>query len=251
MAEFENSHTRNVAALRQARNVNLALGNRYKPVSELLANDALDTFCNDCATVLSTVHHGELDFENASDARQSAYEGLEPYGTRVINTLIACEAPGAVVDTARGYLARLRGERIEKPEPAASDAPAEDIKKQISVSQRSYESREGHFRKLVELCQHHGPLYRTNEDDMSLPALESRLALLHSSNAHVGETSARYTAALVARDRLLYDDKTGIVARMQKLRSYYASAFGAGSTERKQLEGLHVRTLRNRRLAEA
>ena len=249
---YENSHARNIVALRTARTINISLGtDRYKPILNFIQNDEIETYCNRCDAVLTQVHNGELNFETATSLRQGAFEGIEKYGTRIVNTLEACGAPAHVVNTARGYLVKLRGDRVEKPEPASSDAPAEDIQKQISVSQRSYDGRAANFRKLVELCRHHREKYMPNQDDVSLPAIESRLEQLTSSGLKVAETAAVYSGALVERDRLLYNEGTGVVARMEAIRTYYVSAFGAGSAERKQLNGLRVRTLRNKRLADA
>ncbi|RYY86953.1 MAG: hypothetical protein EOO15_13190 [Chitinophagaceae bacterium] len=252
MSQHENSHSRNLAALRNARTINLSLGaDRYKPVKSFIQNDELLAYCDGCDAVLTRVHGGELDFETATSTRQDAFEGIEKYGTRIVNTLEACGAPAHVVDTARGYVGKLRGERAGKPEPASSDAPAGDIRNQISVSQKSYDGREANFRKLVELCRHHHTHYTPNEDDVNLPAIESRAEKLHDSNLKVREAAAVYSGALVERDRLLYHDGTGLVARMEAIRAYYVSAFGSDSAERKRLNGLSVRTLRNERLAEA
>ncbi|RYD71636.1 MAG: hypothetical protein EOP84_24560 [Verrucomicrobiaceae bacterium] len=169
----------------------------------------------------------------------------------MVNTLESCGAPAHAVDTARNYLLKLRGERVKKPEPSSSDAPAEEIQEQISVSQRSYDGRTANFRRLVELCQNNRDKYAPNEGDVSLPAIENRLQQLVDASQKVNETASVYSSTLVERDRLLYNDETGIVARMEAIRSYYKSAFGAGSAERKRLNGLSVRTLRNKRLSEA
>ncbi|RYD98570.1 MAG: hypothetical protein EOP50_04835 [Sphingobacteriales bacterium] len=251
-SQHESSHARNIAALRAARATNISIGaDRYKPVKTIIQNDELLAYCDACDAVLTRVHSGELDFETATDARQAAFEGIEKYGTRIVNTLEACGAPAGAVETARGYVGKLRGERLHKPEPASSDAPAGDIQQQISVSQKSYDGRSANFRKLVELCQHERSFYTPNEDDVSLPAIESRLQQLTTSNQKVQDTAALYSGALVERDRLLYHKETGLVARMEAIRAYYVSAYGADSAERKRLNGLSVRTLRNERLAEA
>ena len=105
------------------------------------------------------------------------------------------------------------------------------------------------FSKLAGLCSSAGRSYAPAEEELKPDSLAALATALAAANAAVTRALTAYSNALIARDRLLYHDDTGLLARIETMRAYFESAFGTGSPERKLLKGLNIRTLRNRRLA--
>ncbi|RYY39403.1 MAG: hypothetical protein EOO08_10540 [Chitinophagaceae bacterium] len=248
-AQQDSSHTRNVNVLAAAGGACSTLGARYAPEDEQLQVPVINSFCTTCEESITATYHKERDYNEAREARRRLFTGQAPFSTRIVNTLKGSKASEGTVAEARSLVSKTRGERaVKKPQPAASTTPATEIAQQISVSQTTFNNRLEHMTKLVALARRMGPAYKAPTDDLKLPRLEERLQAMSNANRKVGDAGSTYTAALIERDRLLYDKQTGIVARMDAIRTYFNSAFGAASAERKLLNGLSVRDLSVRRL---
>ncbi|RYY39066.1 MAG: hypothetical protein EOO08_12390 [Chitinophagaceae bacterium] len=250
MSEVQDStHGRGIADLRRAVAINRSLGPRYTPVDPLIQNEALDEFCNSCMNGLSTVYTGERAFNEARGARKLHFEGVDTWGTQLANNLKGSKATASTVKEARDLVKKIRGQRLSKePATAASATPADEVRRQISAAQTTFDNRLEHTRKLVALARGMGAAYQPAAEEMKLESLDARLSRMVTLNDAVAATAATYGNSLIARDRLLYDAQAGAPARMDAIRTWYVSAFGAGSAERKRLNGLRVKNLSIKKL---
>ncbi|GAB4093509.1 hypothetical protein [Flaviaesturariibacter terrae] len=243
------THSTNINNLAAAAAACRTLGATFAPEEESCKPAVVEAFCTDCEVTLTATYRKERLYGEARETRRALFDGQAQLGTRIVNALKSCKASEGIEQEARSLVQKVRGERISRqPKPAASDTPAEEISKQISVSQTSFDNRLEHFRKMVGLCRGLGAAYKAPSADLKLDKLEERLAQMSSANSAVATAGSDYTAALIARDRLLYDKQTGIVARMDAIRTYLVASYGATSAERKLLNGLRVRDLSVRRL---
>jgi|GEM_PF-4813452 len=245
----DSSHGRGIADLRRALSINRKLGDRYQPSNPFIKNDALQQYCDDCEAKLNAVFTAETAFNEARGQRRDAFEGLDSWSTQLVSTLKTSGASTEMLKTGRALIKKIRGERVSKESaPARSDSSAEEIREQISVAQTSFNNRLDHARKLVALVDTLGNSYQANAASMEANALKTRLGRLDATNQQVNDLGASYTTLLIERDRLFYDAASGAPARMNAIRDYYQSAFGASSAERKMLNGLSVRDRSLKRL---
>lgn len=154
--------------------------------------------------------------------------------TRVINALIAQKAPDTVIKDAKTIARKLNGKR-------ATDTKGDTIEDNtISVSQQSYDKLVDNFEELIVLAQTE-TLYNPNEEGLKTIALQTILDELTTANTSVKNTYVPYSNAMIARNKELYEDKTGLVDLAQEVKSYVKSAFGASSPEYRQISGIEFK----------
>ncbi|RYY98933.1 MAG: hypothetical protein EOO11_06595 [Chitinophagaceae bacterium] len=250
MPQQDATQQTNVSNVQRAAGVCTELGRRYQPVQEFIKPAVLNAYCTDCEVMLTATYNKERDYDEARTARKALFTGLAPFGTRIVNALISCRAPEAVVAEARGLVQDIRGERAgKKPKAAGSATSAEEVAQQISAAQTSFDSRTGHLGKLVQLADRLRDRYTPSAPDLQIAALKERLLKTQEANKAVSDAGAAYSTALIERDRLLYDVQTGLGARLKAIRAEFKSLFGTRSAEYKMLKGLYVTVPRSARVA--
>jgi hypothetical protein len=75
------------------------------------------------------------------------------------------------------------------------------------------------------------PGYNPNEPDLKIPALNAYIADLKLLNKNEGKTSKKAKNARAARDKALFDFKTGVVTLGARAKNYIKSAFGPKSSQ--------------------
>jgi hypothetical protein len=246
--QHDSTHATAIAHLMRANEAARSLADRYNPASPLIQPGPLDAFCTDCEAQLTASFNAERVYNEARDNRKSLFENLATTGTQLVSTLQLSKATAGTVDEARNLVKKIRGLRLGKESTAATPTPGEQIAREISTAQTTYDSRLDHFRKLVTMARNLGSNYTASTDAMQLRALETQLTKMEDANSAVAAAATAFTSALIARDRLLYHEQTGLVARMNGIRTWFIATFGARSAERKLLNGLRVQNLANRRL---
>jgi len=88
------------------------------------------------------------------------------------------------------------------------------------------------------------PEYKPNETDLTIVALNARLASQKTSNAAYHTADAALDATRITRNALLYADGTGLVDIALAVKVYVKSAFGATSPQYKQISDIVFTKLR-------
>ena len=70
---------------------------------------------------------------------------------------------------------------------------------------------------------------------------------MKATNEAVIESKIPYTAALDARDLIMYDPETGLVAQALTVKKYVLSLFGAQSPKYKEVNALTFRNINRKR----
>ena len=109
-------------------------------------------------------------FDNATNARQAAFEPLKKLATKIVNALDATEATDTLVKDVKTINNKIQGKRADGAKLTKADAgktadePTEEPKT-ISVSQQSFDSLIENFAKLIELVSSE-PSYTPNETEL-------------------------------------------------------------------------------------
>jgi hypothetical protein len=165
----------------------------------------------------------------------------------VVNALSATDATKEMIDDARTINRKIQGSRKGTtpaviPPPPVSTPPnpidsAVPNDKQISVSQLSYDSQADNFFKLLELIKTE-PSYNPNETELQVGTLAALEQDMLNKNKAVADAIAAIDNSRIARDKILYQTKTGLYDVQLDVKKYVLSVFKAGSPEYKQISGI-------------
>lgn len=227
----ETGHAKNVANFETEIAFCIGYGATYNPTNPLLTITSLQTKWQTAKLKLKAVKDTKEPFDSVTGARQTIFKIPRPLATKIINALIAANAPESVIKDARTIIRKLTGKR--------ATAIPEDPKDQnfISVSQQSYDRIVDTFEQLIVLAQTETK-YNPNEEEIKIPELQSVLAQLTAANTEVKNAFVPYSNAIIERNNELYDEQTGLINIAQDVKNYVKSVFGAASPQYRQISDL-------------
>ncbi|MGL4909123.1 MAG: hypothetical protein ACRC3G_07305 [Bacteroidales bacterium] len=208
-----------------------AYGTDYNPSNTALSIDALNELLKQSKTAIETLTTSKHQHDFAISERLSAFNHLKSVCTRIINALEATDAPKKIIEDAKSINHKIQGKSTQKK------TIQEDEKKHISTSQQSYTQLVEHLSSLVHLISVE-PSYNPNEEDLKIQNLKTYIEQLHNVNSNIMKTYAIYSNAMIARDKILYGENTGLVDIALSVKKYVKSLFGATSREYKQISKL-------------
>lgn len=235
----ETGHAKNVAAFEDIISFATGYGATYNPSKVALKLPALNTQLTSANAALQAVKVAKTNYDNATNARELAFKPLKPLATKVIGALSATDATQQTIDDAKTSNMKIQGKRakpVEKLSPAklaAGETPA----KTSSTSQQSYDKLIDHFAQLIATLTAE-PKYIPNENELKLLALNTMLTDMKAKNTAVITANTALSNARIARDKILYDEGTGVLDTAQEMKQYVKSVFGASSPQYKQVSGL-------------
>lgn len=233
----ETGNAKNVANFEDLISFCTGYGAAYNPVKASIKLAALGTLRTTAQGTLVTVTSTSTGFINATNARVIAFDPLKPLSTRIVNALSATDATPEMIEDAKTINRKIQGSRkggsnTPTPPPAEGETPPED--NQISVSQQSYDNLIENFEKLVDLVKSE-PTYTPNEVELKIVTLTALALDLRAKNTAVITATTDLSNARIARNKTLYQDKTGLVDIAGEVKKYVKSVFGATSPEYKQI----------------
>jgi hypothetical protein len=186
------------------------------------------------------------NYSNAIAAREDAFAPLSKLSTRIFNSLKATDAIKQVIDNAETNHRKLTGRRasakITEAEKTALAAEGKEIN-QVSSSQQSFDARLDTFDKQIKLLASI-PSYTPNEVELQIATLQALHADLQQKNAMVITQTIPVNSARIARNEVLYNTETGLVALAQDVKNYAKSVFGVSSANYKLISGISIRTVK-------
>ncbi|MCL9806658.1 hypothetical protein NAT51_14070 [Flavobacterium amniphilum] len=236
----ETGHTKNVANFKQLVNLVNSYGADYNPARANLKIPNLNTIATNAQTSLTSVSVKNTQYNNAVNRRFIAFENLKKLSTRLVNALAVSDAPKQMVDDAKGFNRKLQGKRasaIVKPVNENEPAPVT-----ISASQQSYDLQIQHFRNLITVLESEES-YNPNENELKIETLTAKQSELLERNNDVSIAHAVIRNARNARNKTLYEDNNGLVDTALEIKKYVKSAYGANSTEFKQVNAIKFRNV--------
>jgi hypothetical protein len=229
----ETGHAKNVANFEDLISFCTAYGTAYNPSKAGIKLTALNTKRTNANTQLNNIKTAKIAFDNATNERMIAFKDLRKRATRIINALDATDATAQIIADAKTINKKIQGKRATSTDKKPKTEP-ETPKKTASSSQQSYDYQIDHFAKLIELLSTE-PLYKPNENDLKLTALNTYLTTLKTTNTNVVNTYTAYSNAQINRDKVIYASETGLVDIALEVKKYVKSVFGADSPQYKQV----------------
>jgi hypothetical protein len=236
----ETGHAKNVANFEDLISFCNAYGATYNPSKAAFKIPALQTQFTAAQTAINAVKSSQTAFNNATNSRQDAFKPLKPLATKIINALEATDASVQTIKDAKTINRKIQGKKATKPKTTPSDGSTTPTDKTISSSQQSYDQLIEHFSKLIELLASETN-YTPNEADLTVAALQTKLAELKTLNTALVESYTKFSNSLIERNNVLYNALTGLVPTALDIKKYIKSIFGATSAQFKQVNGLEFK----------
>ncbi len=240
MAITETGHAKNVANFESLISFCTGYGASYNPNKPTIQITALNTLHTSAAGTLTAVNTAFTPWSNAVGARAVVFEPLSKLVTRVVNALDASDVPKQAFKNAKTIARKLQGKRAtpkNDPPPADPAAPAEETSNNVSASQMSFDNRIENMDKLIEVLAAQSG-YAPNEIELTTASLTTLVAGMRTTNTAVTNAYTPLSNTRIERNKVLYQDKTGLVDVAGDVKKYVKSAFGAASPQYKQISGL-------------
>ena len=245
----ETGHHKNVSSFESLVSFCQGFGANYNPSKNSLKVAQLQTQLASVKVNITTVTNTSVAFNNAVNARQLAFKGLEKLSTRLVNALDSTNATDALVKDAKTVNAKVQGSKLTKADAGKTaklidpNAPIVDTPKTISSSQRSYDSLIEHLSKMIAILSTE-PTYLPNENELKIATLNTQLTNLKNTNTGVTNAYTTVSNARIARNLSLYNPTNGLCATAKEVKAYVKSVFGATSPQYKQISGLEFKTIK-------
>lgn len=236
----ETGHAKNVANFEDLISFCTGYGASYNPSKASIKLAALGTKRTDAVNALAAVNAALPAWTNAVNARDLVFSPLSKLITRVVNAVAASDVPKDVIADVKTIARKLQGKRASDKVPTVVDDPAtpeDESQKSISASQMSFDSRIENMDKLIQLLSAQ-PGYIPNEADLTVAALTTVFTNMKTTNTDVVNAYTPLSNSRIDRNKVLYDETTGLVTVAGDVKAYVKSVFGGTSPQYKQVSKL-------------
>lgn len=243
----ETGNAKNVANFGTLTSFCAGYGADYNPVKASIQLPALTALKPIAENAIKAVTINNTTFMNSTNVRQIIFDPLKPLATRIVSAFASTDASKEAIDDAKTINRKIQGSRkggsttAPAPTPPITPPAPTDITppndNQISVSQQSYDSIVENFFKLIEMIKSE-PTYMPNEADLKVAALEALQADMLAKNKAVVDAATDLSNSRIARNKILYADKTGLYDIAMEVKIYIKSVYGATSPQYKQVSGI-------------
>jgi hypothetical protein len=241
----EQGHAKNLEHFKSGRTFATSWQAKYAPTNPLLLLTNFDSIISAAEPALDAVTVAKTPYRNATAAAHDAFKPLSELITRVMSALKVSGVPDSVVEDAKTYARKIKGQsKSPKPKDDPNSPNFDESARANSSSQMSRTQRIENLDALISLLESQ-PLYKPNEADLRTAALADLSADLKAKTAAVQETFVPLSNALAARDGIFYANKTGLVA-VGRLFKEYVESFGRKSPERMQVKGLVFKEIKRK-----
>lgn len=240
---IETGHDKNVSSLERLISECINIGAAYAPANTTLKVTSLQTLLTNSKNSLQALKTAEINFKNVTNEREIAFEPLKKLSTKIINALDSTEASKQTVSDAKTINNKIQGKRAKAIKDVAAaeiSEKAETPKKQISVSQQSYDSLIEHFAKLITLVSSIS-YYTPNESELKVQSLNNKITQLKNLNSAVITAETNYKSQLANRNKLLYHPETGLLEIASNVKKYLKSLLGTTSPQYKLVSKIPFR----------
>ncbi len=171
--------------------------------------------------------------------RDDAFEEADRIVVRSSYYYQSTAASAAAMKDAKGLVRKFTGSNVRRPKDQQGNADAN----WVSNSQQSYTKRQETFMMLRSFYAS-DPNYAPNEVELQIPSLTTMEAGLKMHNDNMSALLAPVKAARIDRDKLLYEEGTGLVDVMLAMKQYVKGVFGATSPEYKSISGIRFKKIK-------
>ena len=236
----ETGHTKNVANLKTLNRYLASLGSKYNPTKKAIQLPQLQQFHTDAEASLSAIQDAFPHYYAAVDVQEAAFAPLDKLVTRLVRAYKSIIENPAEAETVVRLQKLISGGGKKKPKP---EEEPKDGKDPISDSKRSYDNRHANFQSLIKTMAANTN-YEPNEPELQIATIQTYADELLAKTEAVDVVASPIINGRIARNKILYADKTGIIPdTLNAIKNYIISVFGANSPEIK-----HINTLKFKRM---
>lgn len=228
------SYIKNMQAFGKLKGICTGLGGAYNPGQQHLQVEALDTIQFNAQQVMDEVIAVQIVFDNASNARETAFRDVRLLGSRICAVLRSSGADPLTLADAIATNRKLNGwKRHGTPLPRmeAEEAVATGRRRSSSTG---FASQAYYFAKLVEIVTA-DPYYMPSEPELSKEGLATKVTELRALNDAVLTTGLALTRVKKRREAIFYEGKESLVETARAARNYVRGVFGFRSTPHEEL----------------
>ena len=256
----ETGHAKNVANFGEMLSFISGLGTAYKPSWLPISEASLQTMFSDSESCLKKFHIAKSEYKKAIGDRELAFEPLSKLFTRIVNAVNACHADPVTRENVRAIVSVLQGRNKNKSKdnlPTATqtddtngntsgselDNTAPKTVNHHSTSHMSMTQRIENFQFLVsqlELISGYSP----NEEELKISSLKDQLATLRQHIKTVNDLDIKLNNLRIQRNKLLYEEGTGLVSLAVAVKAYIKSAFGNNSEQYKRVSKIRFQFIK-------
>jgi len=237
----ETGHAKNIANFQDLIAFVTGYGATYNPSKNSLKIPQLTALISTSQTKLADVVTKNTAYNNIVNDRIIAFTGLKGLSTRLISALETTNASKEKINDAKGFNRKMQGKRASAVQTQNDpNAPAPTT---ISASQQSYDQLIQHFAGLISVLQSETS-FLPNENELKIATLSAKQLDLISKNNAVATAYVTVSNSRIARDKILYDDATGLVDTALEVKKYVKSVYGVTSPEYAQVKGIEFKNLK-------
>lgn len=236
----ETGHAKNVANFEDLISFCTGYGASYNPSKASIKLPALATKRTAAVNALAAVNTNLPPWINAVNAREIVFEPISKLATRILNAVASSDVPKQIIGDVKTIIRKLQGKRASPKKDDKVDDPAtpqDESAKSISASQMSFDNRIESMDKLIQLLTSQAG-YTPNEADLTVAALTTLYGNMQTTNTAVVNAYTPLSNARIDRNKILYDDVTGLVKVAGDVKAYVKSVFGGTSPQYKQVSKL-------------
>jgi hypothetical protein len=232
----ETGHAKNIANLKLLNEINAGFGAAYNPSNKLYTLANMQSLYSNCNKLQGDLNTQKGIFEPAQNARVTEFSDAQKLARRIRTAAKTCGAGKGFYIDVNKIVTKLIGERAGKPKATAEDPSG------ISVSQQSYDNIVNNYDALAKMLAGETN-YAPNEADLSVAAVTAKQAALDSANNAVKRSAVPYNNAVIARNKALYTEETGLCDVALGSKDYVKQVFTYGSPEFKSISKIAFRKL--------
>lgn len=237
-------HAKNITNFETVTNLLDSLVTVYNPSQTSLLLAALQDRLEEASALLDEIDTALVHKNTKVDEIQAELEDLDCY---VVSLKGAAEfelGDEALTRDLQNIVERLNPKsRSTSLTGGALTSGADDSRTKLSASQPDRDERIAQFAAALALLK-----TRTDYDppaaDHKIAGIETKLTALTAKNDAANAAEAALASALAARDRVLYDDETGIIKLVKLIKIQLALKPGKTSAAYQQINALEFRKYR-------
>ena len=211
----ETGNAKNVANFEDLISFCTGYGASYNPSKASIKLAALTTKRTDAVNALAKVNSFLPPWTNAINAREEIFNPLSKLITRVVNAVVASDVPKEIIADVKTIARKLQGKR--------ASAKIENMD------------------KLIQLLTAQAG-YTPNEPELTVAGLTTVFTNMKTTNTDAVNAYTPLSNSRIDRNKILYDETTGLVTVAGDVKAYVKSVFGGTSPQYKQVSKLKFTT---------
>jgi hypothetical protein len=239
---MDTGHEKNVKNFETVIIILVSLGAIYTPAQALILLPALQAKLAEAQAAIAAVNAAEADKTVKTDELQGGFLDYDNYITNVKRTAEVVINDDAFTRDLQNLVNRARPQSRKTGLPDDPSTPDIDESRTAhSTSMRSYDSQIAFLSDVAALIRTKADAYKPNDAEYTLEAIDAKIASL-TTNLNAARTAEAILGnARDTRDRILYDDQTGILKLVKLIKTQLALKPGKNSAAYQQVNALEFR----------